>query len=313
MQSSASLEVPSMTQNETKSLIDFCDAQLLLRKSKEENSAALKQLRQNKSAHMSELLNMMTSKQLECISLPSEDGRSVDDAGSQYVRIATAYNTRTLTPSFIRCTIHENYDAILELVASASESGEDDSTVIVAVVDLVLKILKTNRTKAHPVVVFSDKKPRHIKAEAITAISGELETATEKYRESKSSYESMVAEQKVVTAEIQSRVARTLPAVEQYMEKNDQKSQAIVLSKNNNMKMFLRRKVVLQRQPIKVDTLREVALSVIGRFRPHELHSRKDELIEELISQLVEQRQVVKRDVIKLDRSRKGKAMGSTD
>lgn len=79
------------------------------------------------------------------------------------------------------------------------------------------------------------------------------------------------------------------------------------------MKMFLRRKVVLQRQPIKVDTLREVALSVIGRFRPHELHSRKDELIEELISQLVEQRQVVKRDVIKLDRSRKGKAMGSTD
>ena len=180
----------SMTQTETKSLIDFCDAQLLLRTSKEENSAALKRLRQDKSEHMSELLNLMTSKQLECISLPAED-----DAGSQYVRIAKAYNTRNLTPSFIRCTIHENYDAILELVAASS--GEDDSTVIAAVVDLVLKILKTSRTKAHPVVVFSDKKPRHIKAEAITAISGELEAATEKYRESKSSYESMVAEQKV--------------------------------------------------------------------------------------------------------------------
>ncbi len=297
----------SMTQTETKSLIDFCDAQLLLRTSKEENSAALKRLRGEKSAHMSELLNLMTSKQLECISLPAED-----DAGSQYVRVAKAYNTRNLTPSFIRCTIHENYDAILELVAASS--GEDDSTVIAAVVDLVLKILKTSRTKAHPVVVFSDKKPRHIKAEAITAISGELEAATEKYRESKSSYESMVAEQKVASAEIQSRVNRALPAVEQYMEKNDQKSQAIVLSKNNNMKMFLRRKVVLQRQPIKVDTLRQVALSVIGRFRPDELHSRKDELIEELIAQLAEQRQVVKRDVIKLDRSRRGKeALGSAD
>lgn len=281
------------TSNNMQPLMQFCNAEFEIRKLK--TAPELREQRNAKTHNMQELMRAMEAHGTTCVGL--------DDT---YVRIAKAYNTRDLTPSLIRCSLHEHFTTLL----AAPAKQEEELTRV------ILDIIRISRTAVKPVVTLTARKPRNIPV--MENVPPALNAAVQQFKQAKLHYDQTASANKLAREELQTKREEALPAVEQYMLKRDNKSQAILLSKNDNQKMFLRQKQLTQKPPVPVSLLRDVTLRVLENFRETHgsleadvLSEHKEELIENIISTLVTERPVFTKQVLRLDRTRQ--SIGSAE
>ena len=305
--------------HQMRALAAFCEAEMDMRQMREASKSRLKELRVSKHEHMTQLLHLMADNNLACLSLPSSE-----TAAPTYVRVSKAYNTRELLPSFVHCALHDRYGEILTAMTP------DDSGVVDVdnTVKTIMKILKESRTVTKPVVVISRKKPRDVDVTVIDAdsgadaSSGNLFGATQGFVRSKRKYDETVSGLKESRSLLRAQINSSMPIVHGYMSKQGQTSQAIVLSKNNNQKMFLREKVITRKARMPVLTVEGITHSVLSDMIREEgeslslnpvqvMTSRKDDFIENIIAQMTARQNVVTKVIIKLDKARSKEATGN--
>ena len=308
--------------HQMRALVAFCEAEMDMRQMREASKSRLKELRVSKHEHMTQLLHLMADNNLACLSLPSSE-----TAAPTYVRVSQAYNTRELSPSFVRCTLHDRYGEILTAMTP------DDSGVVDVdnTVKTIMKILKESRTVTKPVVVISRKKPRDVDVTVIDAdsgadaSSGNLFGATQGFVRSKRKYDETVSSLKESRSLLRAQINSSMPIVHGYMSRQGQTSQAIVLSKNNNQKMFLREKVITRKARMPVLTVEGITHSVLSDMisdvreegespSPDPVQvmtSRKDDFIENIIAQMTAKQNVSTKVIIKLDKARSKDATGN--
>ena len=334
---------------EKQALKDFCDAEIEKRALRFRSGAALRVIKQTKAARMDELLGVMRSSHATCLRVRDDADRG---SAGKYAYLRRAYNTRQLCPSLIRCSLHEEYDQIFvkktereptdagdapddgERGAAADERPRESGVgtgggvavdavddEVAEITDRILEIIRNRRVTVRSVLIFSDKKPRVVKADDVTVVDDrDVVDIIDRFHDASAAFDSAVAEHKVLRKKINEKALRALPVVASYLDRTCQQSQSIVMSQNNNQKVVVRRRDVNRRPPIKVALFKETVHVILRRFKDtlggakiewEDLQRAKDALIEDIILLLKEQQPVEKVNTIRLVLARGKKAKES--
>jgi hypothetical protein len=291
---------------ETDALKCFCEAEMEKRALSAKLRGVIRAVRSDKVGQMKRLLDVMRGQDVTCLRVGPEEGDGSADADTcagKYVYTRKSYSTKQLTPSLIRCALHDAY----ETICTRDAGGDDEVSELTS---RIVEIIQRKRVTEQPVVVLNDKKPRTVKAGDVLHVNDSaVVSAVRSFYVAKQSYDSTVSAHKLLRRQVNFKAAVAMPVVASYLDRTGQKSQLIVMSKNNNQQVLVRRKVDVRRPAIKLSAFKETVFLVLtrlkdtlggGKIGSGDLERCKDSLIEDIIVHLNEQRPVVQKELINL-------------
>ena len=299
--------------SETDALKSFCEAEMEKRALKAKQRGMIRAVRADKTGQMHKLLEVMRAHEVNCFQVGTEcdvDGRAT--VAGMYVHARKIYNTKQLTPSLIRCALHDAYDLISARPSEEEEveANEEEADEVSEITARIVKIIQQKRVTVKPVVVFNDKKPRTVKAGDVMHVNDRaVVAAVQGFYVAKQSYDSTVSAHKLLRQRMNCQAAVAMPVVASYLNRTNQKSQLIVMSKNNNQQVLVRRKMDTRRPAIKLSAFKETVFLVLMRLKgtlgggiigSDDLQRCKDSLIEDIILHLNERQPVFQKELINL-------------
>lgn len=324
------------TQQEMIALKSFCMAEEALKTYNLESAKLTKKLVKQRSASMATLLKHMVESKQECLAL-------VDELSSlgKFARLGQTHSTRELTSSLIRTSLHDHFEELVRAAVEVEEEAEEEeqedgeqpprgrkkrrkvepkkpATVTDKLCTAVLKTVRMCRTTTHPVVEFSNSKPRTLSLEDIPSVKSipQIVKAVQRVHQVRLAYSQATEVSRQQKQSLEEQRALHSATVASFMTRTQRSSQAVIISDDGET-AYVRRKLVAREMPATVAQFKLAVNSAVTSFlRPlagtpvdadgvaQYLQDHKDDLVERVISELDGMRTTQTEEIIRFEKAR---------